>query len=441
VSVRSSAVLAMAGGEPAVPPGSQVRWPQITERDREAVNRVLDRGILFGPTAPEVTRLQEEWSDYIGTRHCLLVNSGTAALHCALVGAGVGSGDEVIVPAFSFVATAMAVVQAGAVPVFADIDARLHTIDTRLVAERISDRTAAVIPVHVHGLPADMDELRTLCRRRQIALVEDACQAHGALYRGVRVGSLADGAGFSLNGSKHLPAGEGGLYVTNSDDAFVAARRLGIFGEDTPALTGAQTRAYNSHGAGWNYRCGELTAALARAQLERLDGRVETAQRNAAILTEAIADLPGFIPPSVPDDRTCVYYRYRVRLAPEEFGWTGSPIEFRDRVLHALREELIPAETWQLRALPSQHVFRRARLSPWQPGRDAEPLSPWDPDEYPETTRLLDSSIVIGSADHPIFCQPVAIAERYVDGLHKLVENIDVVLSADYEPLQPWPRA
>jgi dTDP-4-amino-4,6-dideoxygalactose transaminase len=377
--------LAIAGGEPAVPPGSQVRWPQITERDREAVARVLDRGLLYGPTAPEVTRLQEEWAAYVDARHCLLVNSGTAALHCALVGAGVGPGYEVVVPAFSFVATAMAVVHAGAVPVSADIDPRLYTIDVRQLAEHITDRTRAVIPVHAHGLPADMDELRSLCRRREVAVVEDACQAHGALYRGVRVGGLADGAAFSLNGSKHVPAGEGGLYVTDSDDALVAARRLAIFGEDTPALKGAQTRAYNSHGVGWNYRAGELTAALARSQLERLDDRVETAQRNAAILTQAIQDLPGLIPPYVPDDRTCVYYRYRVRLAPEDVGWNGSPIEFRDRVLHALRAELIPAETWQLRAIPAQRAFRRARLSPWYPERDADPLSRLDPAEYPET--------------------------------------------------------
>jgi perosamine synthetase len=429
VSVRSSTLLAIAGGAPAVPPGSQVRWPQITERDRKAVARVLDRGVLFGPTAPEATRLQEEWASYVGTRHCLLANSGTAALHCALVGAGVGPGDEVIVPAFSFVATAMAVVHAGAVPVFADIDPRLYTVDPKLVAERITDRTRAVIPVHVHGLPADMDELRALCRARQIAVVEDACQAHGALYRGRRVGALAEGAAFSLNGSKHLPAGEGGLYVTDSDAALVAARRLAIFGEDTPALTGAQTRAYNSHGVGWNYRAGELTAALARSQLERLDDRVEAAQHNAAILTQAIEDLPGVVTPYIPDDRLCVYYRYRLRLSPEEVGWTGSPIEFRDRVLHALRAELIPAETWQLRAIPAQDAFRRGRLSPS------------DPAEYPETTRLLESSIVIGSAEHPIFGQPAAVAERYADGLRKLVENIDFVLSADYEPLQPWPPA
>jgi perosamine synthetase len=437
VSVGSSAQLAIAGGEPAVPPGSQVRGPQITERDREAVAAVFDRGVLFGPTAPEVTRFQEEWAAYVGTRHCLLVNSGTAALHCALVGAGVGPGDEVIVPAFSFVATAMAVIHAGAVPVFADIDPRLYTIGIRQVAERITDRTRAVIPVHVHGLPADMDELRSLCRRQEIAVVEDACQAHGALYRGVRVGGLAEGGAFSLNGSKHVAAGEGGLYVTDSDGAFVAARRLAIFGEDTPALEGTQTRAYNSHGVGWNYRAGEL----ARSQLARLDDRVETARRNAAILTRAIEELPGLIPPYVPEDRTCVYYRYRVRLMPEEVGWTGSPIEFRDRVLHALRAELVPAETWQLRAIPSQHAFRRARLSAWQPGRDAERLLPWDPAEYPETSRLLESSIVIGSADHPIFAQPAPVAERYVDGLRKLAENLDFVLGADYEPLRPWPPA
>jgi perosamine synthetase len=441
MSVRSSSPLAIAGGEPAVPPGSQVRWPQITERERTAVARVLDRGVLWGPNAPEVTRLQEEWADYIGTRHSLLVNSGTAALHCALVAAGLQAGDEVVVPAFSFVATPMAVIHAGGVPVFCDIDPQTHTIDTTLIEERLTERTRAVMPVHAHGLPADMDELRALCSRRGLALVEDACQAHGALYRGVRVGRLGDGAAFSLNGSKLVAAGEGGVYVTDSDEAFVAARRLAIFGEDTPPLSGARTRAYNSHGTGFNLRTTELVAALARTQLERLDERLEIAQRNAAILTEGIEGLPGLRPPQVPDDRTSAWYRYRIRLQPDELGWDGSPLELRDRVLHVLREEGLPAETWQLQALPAQHVFRRARLAPWQPGRDAEPLAPWDPREYPETTRLLEASIVIGSADHPIFCQPATVAERYVEGFRKLVDNVDVALTADHEPLQPWPPA
>ena len=322
--MRTASALAVAGGSPAVPPGSHRHWPEITADDRAALDRVLDSGELWGPNAPEVSALQREWSDYCGTRHCLVTNSGTAALHCAVVAAGVRPGDEVIVPAFSFVATPMAVLQHGAVPVFCDIDPRLHTIDPRAIEARLTDRTRAIMPVHVHGLPADMAEIGRLAGRHGLAVIEDAAQAHGAIYRGRRVGALGDCAGFSLNGSKNLSAGEGGLFVTDDDDAFVAARRLAIFGEDTPPTGPGQYRAYWSHGVGWNYRGHELTAALARSQLRRLERYNATAQRNARLLNAGLADLPGVHPPHVPDDRSCVFYRYRDRAStPTSWGSPG----------------------------------------------------------------------------------------------------------------------
>jgi perosamine synthetase len=438
--MRTMTELAIAGGPPAVPPGSHTRWPEITADDRAAVMRVLDRGVLWGPTAPEVVALEREFADQTGTRFCLLVNSGTAALHCAVVAAGVGPGDEVIVPAFSFVATPMAVLQAGAVPVFCDIDPRLFTLDPARVEGRITERTRAVMPVHVHGLPADMDEIRALARRFELTVIEDAAQAHGAVYRGAPVGSLGDSAGFSLNGSKLLPAGEGGLFVTDDEEALVTARRLAIFGEDVPApVRPAQLRSYWSHGLAWNYRSDELHAALARAQLTRLDDHVATVQRNAAILTRGLAALPGLEPPFVPADRTCAYYRYRLRLNPGELGWTGAALEFRDRLLWALQGEGVAASLWQLLPLPAQPVFRRSRFAPWQPARDAEPLAPWDPSEHPETARLLESSIVLGSAEEALFNQPSELVESYVEAFRKVFEEIDVVLTADHQPVEPWP--
>jgi perosamine synthetase len=229
------------------------------------------------------------------------------------------------------------------------------------------------------------------------------------------------------------------LLVTSNERTFLAARRLAIFGEDTPPLERAEwTRAYWAHGLGWNLRAHELTAALARSQLQRLDEHIATAQRNAAVLSKGLASLPGFEPPHVPEDRTCVFYRYRIRLRPEELGWSGSPVEFRDRLLHALRGEGVAADLWQLLPLPAQPALRR-RFEPWQPGRDAEPLAPWDPQEHPEAMRLLESSIVLGTAEEPIFCQPPAIAECYLEGFAKVVASIEPVLSCDYPPVQPWP--
>jgi perosamine synthetase len=419
--------LAIAGGSPTVPAGAHRAWPEITADDRAALARVLDRGELWGPNAPEVRALEEEWADYVGTRFCVATNSGTAALHCALVAAGVGLGHEVIVPAFSFVATPMAVLHAGATPVFCDIDPRTYTIDPALMEGLIGERTQAVMPVHVHGLPAEMDPIQAIATRHGLAVIEDAAQAHGATYRHRRVGGIGHCAGFSLNGSKHLSAGEGGLFVTSEERAALAARRLAIFGEDTPPTGPGQYRAYWSHFVGWNYRGHELTAALARSQLRRLDERLATAQRNAALLDAGLAELPGLGPPHVPSDRTCAFYRYRIRIEPGALGFAGPPAQLRDRLLFALQAEGVAASLWQLLPLPAQPVFRDG-------GR-----LPWDRGAHPETLRLLESSIVLGTPDEPIFNQPAELIELSVEALRKVMANGEAVLSADYRPVQPWP--
>jgi perosamine synthetase len=437
--MRTASALAVAGGAPAVPPGSHRRWPEITADDRRAINRVLDRGELWGPNAPEVSALQEEWAAYCGTRHCLMTNSGTAALHCAVVAAGVRHGDEVVVPAFSFVATAMAVLHQGAIPVFCDIDPDTHTIAPRLVEAKLTQRTRAIMPVHAHGLPADMAEIGSLARRHGLAVIEDAAQAHGATYRGVRTGALGDCAGFSLNGSKGLPAGEGGLFVTDDGEAITAARRLAIFGEDTPPTRPGHHRAYWSHGVGWNYRGHELTAALARSQLRRLDAYNRAAQRNAGRLDSIIADLPGLRAPLVPHDRSCTFYRYRILIDHRELGFAGPAIELRDRLLWALRAEGVAASLWQLRPLPSHPVFRHGgRFEPWQPDQ-SEQLDPWCPADHPVTAHLLRSSIVLGTGAHLLAGQPPALMDRYAEAFEKVMSDLETVFTADYQPVQPWP--
>ena len=419
--------LAMVGGAPAIPDGAHQRWPEITEQDRRSIARALDSGELWGPSAPEATALQEEWAHYVGAEFCLMTNSGTAALHCGLAAAGVGPGDEVIVPAFSFVATAMAVLHQGAVPVFCDIDPVTHTIDPLRIEALLSPRTRAIVPVHAHGLPADMDEVCTLARRDGLAVVEDAAQAHGATYRGAKAGTLGDSAAFSLNGSKHLSAGEGGLFVTGSGDALRAARRLAIFGEDVPRIPPGRYRAYRSHVVGWNYRGHELTAALARSQLTRLDGFIRTAQRNAALLNATLAAYSGLRAPHVPDDRSCVFYRYRIVLDPQELGFAGPPRELRDRLLFALQREGVAASLWQLAPLPAQPVFGDRRHPSW------------DPAAHAVTSRLLESSIVIGTAEHPLFNQPEDLMHRYGDAFEKVMSDLETVFTADYRPVQTWP--
>ena len=269
-----TAELALFGRSPAVDNARHVRWPVLDDSDRQAVLTVLDRGVLSGPFAPEVRSLEREFASFIGTRHALATNSGTAALHMALAAVGVGPGDEVITSAYSFVATAQAVLHQQAIPVFVDVEPRTFGIDPALIERAITKRTKALLPVHIHGMPCDLDEVMAIGKKHGIPVVEDACQAHGAMYRGRRAGSIGDAAAFSLQSSKNLPCGEGGVFVTNDSAMLDRANSLRMFGENVRQMEDVPwdpqrpldaSRAYDSCQVGWMYRTNEMSAALARS--------------------------------------------------------------------------------------------------------------------------------------------------------------------------------
>mgnify|MGYP001606605663 CR=1 FL=1 len=381
------------------------RWPILTAADRDAVLRVLDRGVLSGAGAPEMRALEAEFAAFVGARFCLATNSGTAALGIALAAAGVGPGDEVIVPALSFIATAQAVLHVGAEPVFADVDPATYTIDPEDAAGRVTPRTRAIIPVHLHGLPADMNAIQALARDRGLTVIEDAAQAHGARYHDRTVGTLGDMAAFSLNSTKNLPAGEGGLFVTDSETLWARAARARFDGIEPPAKWDPE-RPLDDEAeglattAGWMYLPGELTCALARAQLERLAATTARSQLNAQRFTERLAALPGVEPPAVPPDRTHVFHKYRVRLHPERAGLRLAPRELRDRLLVALRAEGVEAVLWQVAPLPAHPLFAR-------------------PEPYPEAVTALDGSLIIGSQSCPLFAQPPEVVEAWAEGFVK----------------------
>lgn len=412
-----------------VSPGSACRWPVLIPADYEAVRRVLDRGVLSGSGAPEVTALEAEWASFVGARFCLATNSGTAALHIALAAAGVGPGDEVILPALSFIATAQAVLHQGATPVFVDIDPATYTLNPRRLEAAITPGTKAVVPVHLHGLPADMDAIGEIARKHGLAVIEDAAQAHGAFYRGRRVGSLGVMAAFSLNSTKNLPAGEGGLFVTDSLELLRRAEVVRFDGiEPGPDFRWDPARPLDGEAGslasavGWMYLPGELTAALARSQLSRLDQTNATSQATAQRLSERLARLPGVEPPAVPPDRTHVFHKYRVRLKPEEIGIDLPPVLFRDLVLRALRDEGVEAVLWQTVPLPDHPLFKNRN-------READ---------YPETRRLLDSSLIVGSQSFPLFAQSEEIADAYADAFEKIWAHLhDLVAAPPHPSLSP----
>jgi dTDP-4-amino-4,6-dideoxygalactose transaminase len=431
--------LAIRGGTPVVRKDLHVRWPIITDEDKAAVLAAMDSGILNGPYAPQVKALEEEWARYCGVRYALTTNSGTAALHTAVAAGGIGTGDQVITTAFTFLATALAVLQHNAVPVFVDIDPRTYNIDPAKIRERITARTKAIIPVHIHGLPADMDPILALARKHGLLVIEDAAQAHGSLYKGKKVGGIGDMGIFSFQGSKNLPAGEGGIFVTNRQDLKDRANRFRMFGEDIqesdrksfdPARPLDGAREYNSLMMGWMYRTNEMSAALCRSQLRRLDASLANARKNAAYLSEALAKIPGITPPYVPADCTSSFYQYRLRLDPHAAGVDLPAKEFRLKVLAALKAEGAEVSLWQTIPVPGQTLFQERTgygLScPWKCPLGEEVK--YDLAEYPETVKLLADSLVIGSHTHPLFPQPLELMRSYVEAFQRVFGNLDQVV-------------
>jgi dTDP-4-amino-4,6-dideoxygalactose transaminase len=419
-----SARLALAGGSPVVRSEDHKKWPQIGREERDAVMRVLERGVLSGPFAPEVRALERAWASYVGTKHCLATNSGTAALHIALAASGVGPGDEVITTAYSFVATALSVVQQGATPVFVDIEPETCGIDPARIEAAITPRTKAILPVHIHGTPCRIDEVLAIAKKHGLVVIEDAAQAHGSMFRGKRVGSMGVSGCFSIQSSKNLSAGEGGLFVTDDDALVERASKTRMFGEDVKpsdekdyrierALDG--NRAYDSITVGWMYRTTELTAAIASAQLGKLDAFNANSRRNAELLGARLAKLPGVHPPIVPADRTSCFHKYRVRFDATKVGINAPPRHVRDALIRALRAEGLDAGLWQSVPVPAQRLFKDRGLGK---GND-----------YPETMRLLDGSIVLFSHTCPIYPQEASLCEAYAQAFEKVWGRLDEVLA------------
>ncbi len=421
--------LAIEGGQPVMTDAHKRSWPDIREEDMTAVQAVLERRILGGVGAPEMTALEGEWARFVGVKHALLLNSGTAAIHAALYGVGVKPGDEVITTAYTFAGTFQPILHQGAIPVFVDIDPDSFNLDVAQVEAHVTDRTRAIVPVHIHGLPADLDEIDAIARKHDLAVIEDGCQAHGATYKGARVGSFGDVSAFSLNSSKILCGGEGGLLATDDDEIFHRASRLRTFGEDISEMENLSAwdfRPYTSHSIGWNYRHQEMPAALARSQLKRLPEYIATAQANADFLTEHLAKIPGLIPPTVPDDRTSVYYIYRLRFDPDALGVGVEAREFRDLLGRALLAEGADASLWHNLPVTSNPLFRdKNGLGdgfPWtQP--PASRTIEYEPADYPRAARMLDSSICVADAKYPLFVQPRQVMEGYVEAFTKVLAD------------------
>ena len=285
--------------------------PLIGAEEREAVDRVLRSGMLA--QGPEVAAFEKEFSEHfrIG-RACVAVNSGTSGLHLGLLSSGVKAGDEVIVPSFTFAATANSVALTGATPVFADIDAGSFCLSAAAVEAAVTDKTVGIMPVHLYGHPADMPALQAVADKHGLKMFEDAAQAHGATLNGIPVGAFGTFGMFSLYPTKNMTSGEGGM-VSVADDEVERLMRL--------YRNQGMMRQYENEVVGFNARMTDIHAAIGRVQLTKVDAWTKTRQDNAAFLS---ANIEGVTTPPVADGAVHVYHQYTVRVPQDRDGMAAA---------------------------------------------------------------------------------------------------------------------
>jgi dTDP-4-amino-4,6-dideoxygalactose transaminase len=341
--------LAIKGGEPVrtdpFPP-----WPQFGPEEKTALDAVLESR-QWGTLGPRVAEFEAAFSRYIGTAYCQTVCNGTVSLETILRALGIGPGDEVILPPYTFVATATAVLMVGAVPVFADVDPANNNMDPEAAAAVVTARTRALMPVHIAGIPADMDRLTELAQRHNLAIVEDAAQAHGSEWRNQKLGSLGTAGSFSFQLSKNMSAGEGGAVTTNDKALADAVWSIHHVGRRQDGLW------YGHHRLASNYRMTDFQAAILLAQLGRLEKQIDLREQNAASLNREIEDIVGLsVFARDPRATRVTHHLYMFRFHTDAFG--GVP---KARFVDALVAEGIPAHVGYT-PLQKQPVFGTAEV-------------------------------------------------------------------------------
>jgi dTDP-4-amino-4,6-dideoxygalactose transaminase len=354
------------------PGGMEVGSEEIAALTRVIESKNVFRYYGVGDGPDEVLSFEREFAEHMGAKHALCVNAGSSALICALIGAGIGEGDEVIVPAYTWNATPNAVLASRALPVLAEVDESL-TLDPTDVERRITPRTRAILPVHMRGAPAGMDELTALANQHDLVLIEDVCQAAGATYRGRRLGTFGDAGAFSLQFNKIITTGEGGVLITDREDLLDIA--LDVHDCANSVRRGVGLPKF----AGYNFRASELTGAMARVQLSRLDGLLERMRANHARLSAKVGGLPGLT----------------LRRPNDEDGDAGiALIAFADdaaraaEAVAALNAEGVLAMQIYSPTTPDLHIYPY-----WAPVLAALDAAGAEPPDCPRTLELLERTI------------------------------------------------
>lgn len=323
----------MHGGRP-VRAKSWPSWPVWDKSAEDSILSVLRSGNWYRGRGTKVSEFEEKYAELMGTKRCLATASGTTALLVAMHVLGIDAGDEVIVSPYTFIATYNVLFLSKALPVFADTDPETFQINPDKIEERINENTKAILPVHILGLPADMDKINAIAKKHNLLVIEDACQAWLAEWRGKKCGTLSDLGCFSFQNSKHLPAGEGGGIVGNDEE--IMDRCYSFHNCGRPYGSVKRTSSYPTRGS--NRRMQEFQAVILMSQMKRLEEDTETRNKNAQYLTSKIKDIPGIIPHKLyPQVTKAAYHLYPFRYKKEHFNNAD-----RSKFLRALSAEGIP---------------------------------------------------------------------------------------------------
>lgn len=377
-------------GELAISGGKKTKrkpfpiWPQHDDLERNALQEVLDSRVWWRTPGTRTLAFEQEFAKFHGAKHGIAVTNGTAALEVTMAALGIGPGDEVIVPDYTFVATASAVLYAGALPVTVDVSPETYCLDPQLTEAAITSRTKAIIAVHMGGAPADLDALQSVSQRKGIALVEDSSHAHATEWKGRRIGTHGIGGTFSFQSSKLMTAGEGGIIVTNDDNFERQARSV----HDCGRMPGEWFYSHYINGS--NYRLSEWQGAVLSAQLTRLDEQTKLRHKNSRLLDKLLAQIDG-ITPQILDKRCTRSGQYAYIFHVESKKFASAKVE---RLIAAMIEEGIPHQA-SYPPIHAMDVFQNGEYRKRLCGLQATEKHSFLSAEFPHTHRAAYETIWI----------------------------------------------
>jgi dTDP-4-amino-4,6-dideoxygalactose transaminase len=402
------AALALLGGEKAKTKPFPI-WPHYDEAEERALKQVLESRIWWRTPGTKTLEFEQAFAKFHGASHGIAVTNGTAALEVTMAGLGIGAGDQVILPDFTFVATASAVLFANALPVLVDVDPGTYCINPDLVEEAITPRTKAVIAVHMGGHPADLDRLKKITDRKKLALIEDSSHAHASEWKGKRIGTFGVAGTFSFQSSKLMTAGEGGMIISNDEKFERQARSV----HDCGRMPGEWFYSHFIYGS--NYRLSEWQGAVLQAQLGRLDEQTTVRHRNARLLDRLLGTIPGITPQKL-DDR-CTrngQYAYIFHVNKKEFAGIAT-----DRFIAAMNAEGIPNQA-SYPPLHQLHMFRNDEYRKRLCGKQAKERHAFLKRRFPATQRAAWETVWI---PQPALLGDEEDVEEIAAGLSKIQKH------------------